>query len=85
MKKTDLENFAKRTAPADAVPVDPKTGKAPRGSQKRVGIMVRVTPEDWPVLTQFAVAQRKSMAALFIEGMQMLMEARNTKPIKNGK
>lgn len=80
--KKDLGNFAK---PAEPVQVEaPKGGKAPRGSQKRVGIMVRLTPEDWVELSQFAIQQRKSMAALFIEGMQLRMQAANVRPIKNG-
>lgn len=81
MKKT-ISNFGKPAAPA---PVDePKPAKAARGSGKRVGLLVRVTPEDWVEINTFAMQQQKSMAALFIEGMQMLMESKSVRPIKNG-
>lgn len=80
MKKAELDNFARRPAPA--APVDePKTGKAPRGTAKRVSIAVRVSPDDWAELGAFAYSQHKSLNALLIEGIQMLMASKNVKPI----
>lgn len=85
MTARKLANFGKTTpAPAPAAP-EAKPAKAPRGSGKRVGLLVRVTPEDWVEINNFAMQQGKSMAALFIEGMQRLMESKSVRPIKNGK
>ena len=52
-----------------------------RGKGKRVGVAVRLTPEDWYKASEFALRERTSLQKLFVAGLSELMRKRGLSPL----
>ena len=73
-------NTAPNTAPtADPMPASP--GAKRRGTNRRVGIAVRLGHEDWYRLHDLAVREHSSLQGLIVAGLSELMRQRGLPPL----
>jgi hypothetical protein len=61
---------------AETVPIE-----RTRGKNKRVGIAVRLNPEDWHRATELAMREKTSLQRLLVAGMNELLRQRGLPPL----
>lgn len=76
--KGGLDQFVK---PDDASS-KPAKALATRAQGKRVGIAVRLSPEDWYRASEFALREHTSLQKLLVSGISELMRQRGLEPLK---
>ena len=66
-------------SPPGGVTEDPSVT---RGKNKRVGVAVRLSHEDWYRVSEFALREQTSLQRLLVAGMSELMRRKGLPPLK---
>lgn len=77
-RKGDLNQFVNQGSESST----PATAMATRAQGKRVGIAVRLSPEDWYRASEFALREHTSLQKLLVAGLSELMRQRGLEPLK---
>ncbi len=75
--KSSLNKFSMSTAESDHAP----TTEVTRGKNKRVGIAVRLSHEDWYRASEFALREQTSLQRLLVAGLSELMRQKGLPPL----
>lgn len=78
---SSLSKYAVKPAPSDG-PIGAQKAIVPtRGKNKRVGIAVRLSHDDWHRATEFAMREQTSLQRLLVAGISELLKQRGLPPL----
>lgn len=77
---SSLSKFAVKAAAEPNTPADNKL-KQTRGKNRRVGIAVRLSPDDWYRASDLALREQTSLQRLLVAGLSELLRQRGLPPL----